>query len=182
MTTAKTTAKITTISRKSLVEKLLTLRGASFITVTTTTDSRAKKTNNPYGKIYKTAVANCQVNFHYDTAVLNRLAKEGKDASVFERGESWHEPYKPDGILTPLCVKKGETEPEYLRVRHLLAVGEPVYTTEDGTELTEEEVRPFLPKPSEYKNQGTDEPIKFLVYSLSSIKIIKMGGDTYFVA
>jgi hypothetical protein len=173
---------VTTISRKTLVEKLLGLRGATFVTITTTTDARAKKTNNPYGTIYKTTTNNCQVNFHYDNAVLNRLAKEGKDASEFERGESWHTPYKPHGFLTPLATKKGEQEPNYLRVRHLTTTGNTVYTTQDGTEVEYPNIQRFLPKPSEYKNQGTDEPVRFLTYSLESVKIIKMDGETYLVA
>jgi hypothetical protein len=170
------------ITRAKLVDRLLELRGATFITVTVTTDARAKKTGNPYGKVLKTTTINCQVNFHYDRAVLARLEKEGKNESEFERGESWHEPFKVDGKLTPLAVKKGETVPGYLRLRHLLTIGEPIYTQAiGGTEVSAELIKPFLPAPSTYSNQGTDDPVRFLTYSLESIKFIRLSGEEYFV-
>jgi hypothetical protein len=170
------------ITRAKLVKKLLELRGATFVTVTVTTDSRCKKTGNPYGKVLKTVTVNCQVNFHYDRAVITQLEKEGKDESEFEKGESWHEPYKVDGKLTPLALKKGETVPGYLRVRHLLTVGEPIYTQAvGGSEVAVALVRPFLPARSTYSNQGADDPIRFLTYSLESVRFIRLSGEEYFV-
>lgn len=170
------------ISKQQFVDLLLNIRGATFITITTKTDTKAKKTGNPYGTILKTNTINGQVNFHYDKAVLTKLAKEGKNPDVFEQGNSWHQPYMPNGLLTPLATKKGETIPNYLRIRHLNTIGNTIYTTETGTQLTEEQVTPFLKTPSRYSNQGTDEPVRFLTYSLDSIITATINGQTYLIA
>jgi hypothetical protein len=171
-----------TISRAELVNLLLGLKGATFITIYAETDARLRKTGNPVGPCLKRNVVNAQVNFHYDEAVLRQLAKEGKGPEEFERGESWHEPYKPEGRLTPLCVKKGEKEPGYLRVRHLLTVGEPEYVTADGVPVPVEAIKPFLPAVNQYKNQGVDSPIKFVTYGLANIRAITVQGEELLVA
>ncbi|MFX8585819.1 hypothetical protein ABTM35_20255, partial [Acinetobacter baumannii] len=57
--------------------------------------------------------------------------------------------------------------------------GNTLYTTTDGTELSHEQVAPFLPKPSQYANQGTTNPVVFLTYALDTIKIASINGTTY---
>lgn len=171
------------ISVGGLVDRLLSLKGATFITVTVRTDARCRKTGNPFGKVFKTATVNGQVNFHYDAAVLRRLEKEGKGAEAFERGESWHVPYRhhDGGHLTPLACRKGEDTPAYLRIRHLATVGETVFTDAAGNVLDRAAVEPFLPPASTYANQGTDDPVRFLTYGLESIRTITLDGETFTV-
>lgn len=159
---------------------LLKLHGASFVTITTTIDARAKKTNNPHGTILKTSTSNCQVNFYYDKAVYQQLIKEQKTPE-YKKGTSWHIPYKINGKLTPLAIKKGESEPHYLRVRHLTTIGKTLYTTTTGTELNIDEINNLLPEPSKYTNQNTTNPIKFLTYNLNNIKIITFNKQIYLI-
>jgi hypothetical protein len=224
------------LTEATLLGLLLLQRGATFITFTSVTDARAKKTAagkpvNPHFKdCFKVSDTNGQINFHYDIAVLNRLAKEGKTEAEFERGGSYHVPVLHNsGALTPLCVHKedaakvvgwasrhtdikdgrpfnvAENKPIplaecevntfhvtdivanptarlYLRFRHLNSIGEPSYITCDGKPIATADIAPYLPPLSTYDNQGTDDPIRFLTYSLDSIVHITVDGVSYTVS
>lgn len=170
------------VTRSQLVEFLLSLRGATFATFAVETDARAKKRGNPFGPIRKRAEVNGQLNFHYDAAVLRRLEKEGKGADAFEQGESWHEAVKrPDGTLTPLARHKSKADALYVRFRYLAHVAGPAFFDVAGKPLDAEAVKPHLPAPSTYANQGTDDPVIFLTYGLDSIREVRTEGETLIV-
>jgi hypothetical protein len=162
-----------------VVELLEGQRGATFIGFTAETEPKMRKRGNPYaGRVRKVAKVSGQIDFHYDGAVLRQLAKEGKDASCFFAGESWHEPViRADGTLTPFCRHKQNGQ-MYLRFR-LLAVSEVRYVLDSGEDVSKETLEPWLEKASEYKNQGTDEPIRFLVYKLENIKELTVDSETH---
>ncbi len=167
------------VSRVELVAFLMALKGATFATFKFNTDARAKKTGNPFGTIRKETTVNGQLNFHYDNAVVNRLAKEGKGPEVFEQGTSWHHPIKrADGSLTPFASKKGEAEPSYIRFRLLQQIAGPDFFDTLGRPLAAEVVKPFLPKPSSYDNQGTEDPVIFLTYGLDAVRELTADGET----
>jgi hypothetical protein len=166
-------------SKKELCKILLAVKGATFITFTANTDARAKKTGNPFGTIWKTYTVNGLVNFQYDTAVVNRLKKEGKEESEFQKGESWHELVKDSrNLLTPFAKHK-ETGELYLRFWLLNKTPGTVYTDSEGTELDFEQVKLFLPKPSSYKNQGLDDPVRIQTYKLASIVTFNINDRVY---
>jgi|GEM_PF-1814514 len=167
------------ISKKELSKILLSIKGASYITFKAHTDARAKKTGNPFGTIWKTYTVNGLVNFQYDEAVVRRLTKEGKEESEFQRGESWHELVKDSrDRLTPFASHK-ETGEIYLRFWLLNKSPETIYEQEDGTVLTFDEVKPFLPKPSSYKNQGLDKPVQIQTYKMASIVTFNVNDMVY---
>jgi hypothetical protein len=178
---ATTLTQAPVISEADLVALLSSLRGSKFLTITSRTDARLKKTGNPYGTVYKVSKVNICVNFQYEAGVRRRLEKEGKNPDDFVRGESWHTAVKSeDGFLTPLCSHK-QTGAVYLRCQRLATIGEPVYFTQDGVEVTREEIAEWLPKQSEYANQGLEAPLIFLTYALSSIVEVVAEGETYTV-
>jgi len=171
------------VTRLELVAFLMALRGATFATITTNTDARLRKRGNPFGEVRKVATVNGQLNFHYDNAVLARLAKEGKGPEAFEQGESWHEPVKrADDTLTPLARSKKNRDALYVRFRLLAPVAGPSYFDGEGREVPAEKLADFLPARSDYANQGTDEPVVFLTYGLDSIREIKTEGEHLIVA
>ena len=179
-TPATATSQAVVVSGINLFNILCQLKGANFITLVAETEPKMRKTGNPYANdIIKTAKINGQINFHYDKAVLNRLAKEGKDESSFRQGESWHQPViRPDGTLTPFCQHKTKGS-YYLRFR-LLGRIDATFATKDGRPVNETEIDAFLQK-SDYSNQGCDDPIIFLTYGLDSIKQMTINGVTYMV-
>lgn len=166
------------ISEAEFVALLSSFHGAKALGLTVRTDARLRQTGNPYGKVWKTSRVNVLINFHYDEGVLRRLEKEGKSPEDFLRGESWHKAViTEEGHLTAFCnhPKTGEF---YLRVQ-LRGRGLTTYATEDGEEVTREEIEPFLPKGSHYANQGLDNPLEFLTYKLVSIVELRVDGETY---
>lgn len=167
------------ITKAEFVDLLSTLKGSTFVSFMAKTDSRAKKRGNPHGTIWKVYNTTGLVNFHYDSAVLNRLKKEGKDESEFHRGSSWHELVTTDeGFLTPFARHK-DTKELYLRVWLMDRSTETVYMKSDNTVLTYDEVKEWLPKPSSYDNQGLDNPVHINVYKLESILEFTVNGKTY---
>lgn len=162
-----------------VVELLEGQKGATFIGFVAETEPKMRKRGNPYaGRVRKITKISGQINFHYDKAVLRQLEKEGKDASCFFAGESWHEPViREDGTLTPFCRHKQNGQ-MYLRFRSL-AVSSVRYVLDSGEEVSKETLEPWLEPASEYKNQGTDDPIRFLTYKLESIKELTVDSETH---
>lgn len=167
------------ITLEGLAAILSNLTGAKILSFVAETDARLKKKGNPFGPVMKRARVNALVNFWYDAAVVRRLEKEGKDESVFRRGESWHEPVlTPEGKLTPFCRHKTSGD-LYLRVVRLATCGEPEYRTATGEVVDVGLLEAFLDQRPGYMNQGTDDPVVFQTFKLTGIKEITVDGVVY---
>jgi hypothetical protein len=170
------------ITLTQAAEILTAISGAKIVSFVAETDARLKKRGNPFGKVVKRARVNALLNFWYDAAVVRRLEKEGKDESVFRRGESWHEPVlTADGKLTPFARHKG-TGDLYLRVVRLGTCGEPEYRAQDGSVVDVSSLKPFMDERPGYTNQGTDDPVVFQTFKLSGLKEITVDGVVYTLA
>lgn len=190
MTTATQSQTVTSPANNTIAQVVNTARlidvlkdsrkGAKPISCVAKTEPKMRKTGNRFhGKVVKVAMINGMVNFHYDNAVLRRLEKEGKDSSEFHKGTSWHEPVMVDGKMTPLCQHK-KNGTHYLRFMLINSTSELRWKDSDK-ELSSkelEEIKEFMPK-SRYENQGLDNPVKILTYSLDSIKTLTMDKVTY---
>ncbi len=168
------------ITRANLISGLMEQKGSKFITIVTETEPRMRKTGNPFVGATKVSRVNGRINANYDNNVLARLAKEGKDASEFTRGESWHEAItRADGSMTPFCAHK-KTGAIYLRFVLENAI-DSHYFDATGVEIDKAAINPFLYE-SNYSNQGLgDNPVMFLVYSMESVKALTIDGMTYLV-
>jgi hypothetical protein len=168
------------ITLAALTNLLLNARhGANFITFVAKTEPDMIKTGSPFrnDNVELVAKVNAQINFHYDSAVLRQLEREGKSPEDFKKGESWHTPVLIDNCLTPLCQHKSKPT-LYLRVR-LLDVLEAQYYV-NGVVADNDMVKPWVRKNKvAYENQGTEKPIKFKVYKLEGIQSLTMNGVTY---
>lgn len=163
------------MSISKLVEVLLSLRGATFVTFLSQITPELKK--NPFKNIQKLCKVNGVLNFWYAAGVIRRLEKEGKVAN-FKQGTSWHKPIIIDGILTPLCQHK-TNDNLYLRFMHLKTLR--VMYKSENREIPEKEIAPYL-KYSTYANQGLRKPLVFLTYSLDAIKEIRLNNQLYTIA
>jgi hypothetical protein len=166
-----------TVTRNQLIGLLLGVSGSTPVTFTARTDARCRK--NPYSKkIFKVARVNGMVNVNYAKTVERARVKEGKKPE-FKQGDSWHEPVVPEGKLTPLCVAKHDNDKCYLRFILERTLGEPIYFTEGGDELSKEQIKDYLPRSNSYENQGLDRPRRFLTYSLENLLEVTVDGQTY---
>lgn len=160
------------LTTEQIENGLGSITGSRIIGLTTVTEPKMRKTNNPYiGKVFKVSKYGAVVNFHYDAGVLRRLEKEGKSADDFKKGESWHEPVlTQDGKLTPFCQHK-KTGEKYLRVQRLN--GHSRYVDEKGRFFAKSKIEPFLQESSSYANQGLDNPLVFLTLKLSNVVSVR---------
>ncbi len=169
----------TIINRADLISGLMAQRGSKFITIIAETEPRMRKTGNPFIGAKKVSRVNGRINANYDGNVLARLAKEGKDASEFSKGESWHEAItRDDGTMTPFCAHK-KTGAIYIRFVLENAI-ESHYFDANGNEIDKDAIAPFL-QTSTYANQGLDNPIIFLTYGMESVKALTIDGMTYLI-
>jgi hypothetical protein len=85
-----------TISTAQLTAILFAIKGHKFLTITTETEPRMRKTSNPYfvnGQcvLIKRTTANVSMNFEYANVVNNRRAKEGNEEKFVPQPRKWGE-------------------------------------------------------------------------------------------
>lgn len=132
-------------STQSIIDLLINFNGHSFIGLTTLTDARAKKTGNPYGKILKKTKLLANIGFHYKNSLNNQAKREGKEIDFDIKPRRW-------GVRmenTPLVKHNDKYYLEY-KAENVQSVE---YYTEQGEELTKEQVQEFLPKKSTSSTQ-----------------------------
>lgn len=132
-------------SAQSIIDLLINFNGTSFVGLTTLTDARAKKTGNPYGKILKKTKLLANIGFHYKNSLNNQAKREGKEIDFDIKPRRW-------GVRmenAPLVKHNDKYYLEY-KAENVQSV---VYYTEQGKELTKEQVQEFLPKKSTSSTQ-----------------------------
>ena len=165
------------ISKDDLIDKLLNTRGAKMAGILTRTEPRMRKTNNPYaGRVVKVSNASVTLNFDYEASVNRRLEKEGKEPD-FEAKDNWHEAVLNSvGGISPLSRHKTKGD---LYLRAMPRTSNYKYIDKvTGEEIPHDVIAPFLQKSSAGQNQGTDDAVKFAVYSLDNVIGIKIDGET----
>lgn len=179
-----------TITRDELREQLSTRKGASMVSIVSTTEPawRAKHAEtgepNPLrGEVHKISHVNGVINWRYANAVNNQRVREEQpldDEGNVEHFEAlprkWGQRIsRDDGTITPLVEHKGR---HYLELKVERSLGHE-YRKADGSTLTDEEVHPWLRKRSKSTRQGTDKEIILRDYALDSINEIRMDGELY---
>ena len=90
-----------TFTTSILASNRVSLKGATFFTVTTLTVPKMNKRGNPFfGRVLKFAVRNCQFGYDYENAVNNRLEKEGKERSFKADSLPWGVWVEPNKIIS----------------------------------------------------------------------------------
>lgn len=167
------------VTQSQLVSHLLEIKGAKALSVLTRTTPKMRKTNNPYLDAIKIADRNVLVNFQYDEGVLRRLAKENKSPDEFQRGSSWHRPMMLEDRFTPLSYHKDDPNHLYLRCMDRGATMTE-YMSPTGESIPASAIKPFL-QGSDYKNQGLEDPLRFIQYDINNILALTDSGVTYFL-
>jgi hypothetical protein len=155
---------------------------------------KAPRIVNPYvDRVVKVNYYGGMVNFKYDEGVLRRLAKEnaarekaGVPTKDFEGGEGWHRVVCVDGKMTPICVNKKipvgaeDTAEDFYLWFAIFRTRSPRYfDIETGAEIAKDEIAPYLPKRTEYANQGLDNPLVYRIFKMAGIRRMRIGGECY---
>lgn len=170
---------MTKVTVKQLAQILLekkTQKGAAIIAnILQYTSAKLKKTGNPYPDTMKLSQLSILLNTEYETGVVNQLAREGKDASEYEKGKNtmpmvfgennrFIGMYKGEYVLQYRPFDKSYPKTTYFH---------------DGKEIAKELIAQFLPASGSAKNQGTEKEIMWRKLYLSNLREIKIDGEIY---
>jgi hypothetical protein len=153
------------INQEELFNILAAIDSPQPIGLSTLTNSGARKTDNPYGEIYKLTKSNCFVGGKYENMINNALVRKGR-VPGFEVGErTW------GGKLTACIVQKGDKS--YLAAQVLKRQDTYLYR-KNGilTVIDKEKIKEFL-KPK------VEELVQYRNFSLDNIVGINLGGIQY---
>ena len=163
------------ISRNELRNVLLNQASATPVTVTAMTDARAKKTNNPFGRIFKMSRVNGFTGFSYENSVNRQREREGKDKNFEAQNRSWGEK-----VNNCLVEKDGEW---YISLKVEKVLDKPKYLYYDNqkglTFLSKDKIENLLPKSHGAEKQGLDKEVIYRNYKLESIVSIAINGQLY---
>lgn len=122
----------------------------------------------------------CHLNRDYENSVEYHLRKEGKSATEYERGESWHVPYHGSRVIH----LHKDTHEAYLVVYPVVegeqGFVEPMSLFVSGDRIIDKkDLAEYLPVWHEPTNQGLDTPVVVRTLKFSSIRMIGIDDTKY---
>lgn len=173
-----------TITHQRLAELLAAMPGARPVGILADVDARARKTGNPFGTVVKTVRAVGFVGAEYKSAVIREGGRQGEAPEFKADPLPWGEWLIPNRVIAHkgALYMRTQTTPGMRRHQPARVLG---YKGERGESLTREQVAPFLPPDRESAKQqgaGLQETVWVRTYAFSSIKRVRLNGQTYKVA
>ena len=165
------TVDMKALTQAALVAVLAEVKGATFATLITETDSRCRKTGNPYGNVRKVSRVNVTLGFQYAAAVNRQRTREGAEADFEAAPRQW-------GVRLPGTMLVEHKGKQYLETKVERSLGHQ-YFSETGQALTDAQVAPFLPVRSGPGRQDVEKEIMVRDYSLDSIRSLAFKGEQY---
>lgn len=181
-----------TLTHSALIATLNAHKGACIVGISALTDSKARKTGNPHGTIFKDIRAVGFVGADYQSAVQ----RQGERVGATEASEFKAKPLPwgvwVEGMEGKVIAHKGghylrtQTTPGQRKRQPAKLIG---YRNDKGEFLPHAEVKPFLPiaKASERQaavgvggEDGTQsEQIMVRTYAFDSIRKVRVNGQTF---
>lgn len=172
-----------TLNQNQLVEIVRNRAGALAIGLEAVTDCRARKTGNPFGKIFKRVRAMGFIGADYQQSVEREAVRQGADAQDFvAESLPWGKWLIPNKIIehNGRLYLRTQTTPGN---RRTVAARVLEYRSENGQVLTKEQVKPFLPESRESAKQQEDaeltETVWVRTYALDSLRRVRINGCSY---
>ncbi len=167
------------ISTAQLTGILMAIKGHKFLTITTETEPKMRKTNNPYyGFIIKRSTANVSMNFEYSNVVNNRREKEGNEEKFTPKPRKWGE--RIDG--TCFVMHNGAM---YMEVHYKSAPSNVEYfDTRDNSVVPKDMLTQYLQEPNTTavaESQGLENAVILRDIKIGNIKECKVNGEHYIV-
>lgn len=160
------------ITRQQFWDLLLTLKGATFATLTLSTEpSNMRKGGNPFaGLVRKVAVHNVCLNYSYENVVNNQRKREDKDAD-FKAGQTWGE------HVSPCCIELDTKR--YVQAKLQKSLSTTFVNQIDGSIINEAELAPYMREKTPNTNQGVDKEIINIRPKLENIIAANILGESY---
>ena len=134
-----------------------------------------KNIKNPYQSILKQSKVSILLNSEYEKAVTNQLAKEGKEATEYHKGENTMPIVFGDNNQF-IGIYKGEFVLQYRPNDNVIP--QTKYFA-DGVETDKKVLAEFLSDKSKATNQGTEREILWRKLYLKNVLEITLFGETY---
>lgn len=181
------------LSKMEMVNFIENYRGSSFVSIKIVTSPKLNKFGRESGlsifeklginpeNVQKFSEFSGGIGYNYEKGITNKLIREGKDPSAYQKGESWHVPYK-DSKTIRQHKRTGEL---YFYV--YLNANNPYKSRyidkSTGTEISADMLKEFLPIKSAPKNQGVEKgnELQVRTLKLDSVKEIHAFGDCYII-
>ncbi len=177
-----------TITHPQLRDLIASTKGNQFVQVLSKTDSKARKTGNPYGTIYKVSAASVSVGTDYEAAVNRVAAKEGNEnAGTFQAAPIWggkgvHE--IPNKIIQHVDSGKRYLYCQTSEAQITAFPPTVEYVDALGNSLTYDQVKDFLPTKTPSAKQaafGNENERNVRMIAFESLRAIAIGGEVYTV-
>lgn len=171
-----------TLTHAKLIERITASKGVLIIGLLALVDCRAKKTDNPYGVIYKQIRAVGFVGADYQSAVNNEAIRQEQSATFEAESLPWGSWLIPNKIITHNgnFYLRTQTTPGNRRVQPARVI---CYRDASGKYLARDDIKPFLPVARESAKQqaqtGMDKTVWVRTYAFDSIQRIRIAGRTY---
>ena len=137
--------------------------------------SRTTKEPNPFASIVKVSKVSILLNSEYEKAVTNQLAREGKEATEYKKGENTM-PLVFGENNQFIGIYKGEFVLQYRPNDNVKAKTKFVA---NGKITDKNKLVDFLPTESKATNQGTEREILWRKLYLKNVKKIAFNGEVY---
>lgn len=180
----------TLITESELVSMLTEHKGASFVSVTTSTEPKLNKRHRvtrellPFRSVRRVAIRQGMLGASYENAVNNRREREG-NSEEFRAEAMWN---GAGEHVSPCVIRHRSTGKLYMVLyprqvgpEGSVVVSEDVWMA-DGHRVSLDTLRGFLPPVHEgAPRQETERPVAWRVIAVENINAITMHGETYTV-
>ncbi len=169
-----------TISQSQLADMLRSVKGARALTISALTDTRARKTGNPYSEVLKLTKINGFVGVDYGASVERQQAKDGQPVGFEAKQHPWGD--KVEG--TPLRAHR-KTGKLYLTLQPKKVIDRQTFFGRNPAsgvlvQIPKATIAAFLPeKRSAAPSQGVEHEVLTRDYALDNITAISLNGETY---
>lgn len=169
------------LTHNQFAQMLADVKGVALVGLSTLTDAKARKTNNPFGIIFKQCRGVGLVGADYQASVNREGERQGVQADYQAESLPWGQ-WK---IANKVIEHKGQL---YLRTqsspgqRRKSPVRLIAYRNATGQFLPSDKVKPFIPETREsekQQNSGLEKTVWVRTYGFNSIKKVRVNGQTF---
>lgn len=171
-----------TLTHNGLVKRIAASKGVLIVGLLALVDCKARKTNNPYGTIFKWIRGVGFVGVDYERAVNREAIRQGETPEFGTESLPWGEWLLPNKVITHNgnLYLRTQTTPNQRRKQPAKVLR---YENDNGFVLSKDEIKQFLPAPRESNKQqeetGIDSTVWVRTYKFDSIYKIRIAGKTY---
>lgn len=157
------------ITLAELVILLSSQQGQKNLILTTVTDPKLKKTNNPFESVSKKSTSNVTINFDYENEVNRQRVCENSENNFVKQPRKWGH------RINDTCVVLHNNK-YYIEVK-VNKTFNTEYIDNNNVSIDKELLREFMPAKSKAKSQELDKDVIIRDYSLSTITEVIMDGE-----